>query len=372
MRLRSHSLQLLLLLLYISCPSSNAYVVSGESWPNSGALMSVHISGNSSSGVTWDQAFSEAAALWTDSSSFIFNIQRVQSHPCAGYLPLQFPEDGLNGTAFHTDACGDPFGSGVLAITLTRYSGDSLIEADIVFKQDKPWDVYNGPSGFRFDNDFRRVAAHELGHALGLSHEEVQVSLMAPLIADIEAPTQDDLSGVALLYGDPTAQILLNLEEPVADKPVSGVSNIRGWALATHGVERVELYIDARLVATLPYGGSRQDVADSFPLFPSSDSSGFSMTLAWGLLSPGAHTVTIRVYDILGDFAEQSNAITVASFANPFIQDSRQIQIGGSLEVLDANSFRLPGVSADGQTYDITLQWRTESQKFEIITITPR
>lgn len=371
MRITAKYLQLTLLLFCVNSASIRAYNVMGESWPVNNAVISAFIVGGSQSGTSWNQAFREAATLWTEASNFSFNVLGVYSHPCAGYLSFEFPEDGLkSGVAFHNEACGEPFGQGVLAITLIQLEGNSITETDIVFNQNVLWDVYTGPA--RLQVDFRRVAAHELGHVIGLSHESSAESLMKAFIDNIEAPTQDDLTGVAVLYGDSVAQILVNLEEPAANSSVSGVSNIRGWALATHGVDRVELYIDAALVANIPYGGSRRDVGNSFPEFLNSADSGFSMAFAWGLLEPGEHTVKVRAYDPMGGFEEQTSVFNVAAFANPFIGDPTRMQVGGNLQVVDSNSLRIVNMSADEQVYDVTLSWRTESQKFEIIAITPK
>ena len=56
------------------------------------------------------------------------------------------------------------------------------------------------------------------------------------------------------------AELIINLEEPVDGGTSSGVSNIRGWAVASDGIERIEVYFDGVFGFELPYGGRREDV----------------------------------------------------------------------------------------------------------------
>ncbi|MCB1844878.1 MAG: hypothetical protein KDI09_18080, partial [Halioglobus sp.] len=57
----------------------------------------------------------------------------------------------------------------------------------------------------------------------------------------------------------------LSLEEPVDGAVHSGIGNIRGWAIAEDGIERVVILIDDVKTMEIPFGGERQDVADAFP-----------------------------------------------------------------------------------------------------------
>src|SRR5262249_18741716 len=75
------------------------------------------------------------------------------------------------------------------------------------FNSKYTWSVYDGPyatganSGFQ---DFKRVALHELGHAIGLGHEDSVPSIMSTFVTNgstIITPQPDDIAGVNTLYG---------------------------------------------------------------------------------------------------------------------------------------------------------------------------
>jgi hypothetical protein len=116
----------------------------------------------------------------------------------------------LNGVDFTEDVCGTEFGEQVLAVTLISTQKQLLgppkiIEADIVVNQGVPLDIFDGnlqQFGARFDGiDFRRIALHELGHALGLDHELSASAVMAATVSNLDRLTEDDIAGVNTLYG---------------------------------------------------------------------------------------------------------------------------------------------------------------------------
>ena len=196
-KLTSHKLCTLLYLLFFAAaitPDTGAYELEGYSWPTPSATFYVDIPGGDG---LWNDAFETAMYQWSEGTVFQYYIIRdTYSDPC------QENDEG-NGVKFAASDCGDAWGQSTLAVTHIWYIGDTIIETDIVFNANRNWDVYSGPWSYSA-NDFRRIAIHELGHALGLDHEDSGVnSIMASYAGDIYLPQEDDIEGVAAIYGEP-------------------------------------------------------------------------------------------------------------------------------------------------------------------------
>lgn len=169
-----------------------AFTLQGVSWPNSNAHYNL-LSSNS----TFDSAFIEAMNKWNGQSNFDFSFSASGYDDPCGSNP-----DGTNSHRFSTNNCGDGWNSSTLAITTTWFtnSGD-IIDTDIVFNSGNfSWSVYDGPIGASID--FRRVAVHELGHALGLGHSSSSAAIMQPTVTNtIIDPQADDINGMRSIYG---------------------------------------------------------------------------------------------------------------------------------------------------------------------------
>lgn len=173
-----------------------AFQLSGLKWSQPSTTFYVDIPG--ADGI-WNQAFETAMKAWSFGTRFRFDIVRgVYEDPCDA-------SEGRNGVGFEATNCGIAFGSATLAVTTSWFNPatSQLIQTDIVFDSNKPWDVYSGPWRISV-SDFRRVAVHELGHALGLNHEDSGVpAIMQSIAGDDEIPQADDIDGVIAIYGPP-------------------------------------------------------------------------------------------------------------------------------------------------------------------------
>jgi Matrixin len=107
---------------------------------------------------------------------------------------------------FDTKVFGTKFGTGVLAVTLLADRNGNFEETDTVFNSAIAWDSYRGPLTPPV-YDFHRVAIHEFGHTLGLDHpdqaqpKQFVNAIMNSTVSDLDTVAQDDINGVAAIYG---------------------------------------------------------------------------------------------------------------------------------------------------------------------------
>ena len=104
-----------------------------------------------------------------------------------GSIPVgASPGDGLNVVAWGS------LGPGVGAIASPMYFDGTMEEADIELNSDLDWS-----DAVVFEN----VLLHELGHAIGMVHEDDAPAVMASAALGTTDLTADDIAGIAALYG---------------------------------------------------------------------------------------------------------------------------------------------------------------------------
>lgn len=204
-------------LVALSLMQSSAFELSslGTKWPGARAEIHTGIPGVSPSGIPWAEAFRDAAQEWSDSTAFEFISLPGYRNPCAGYHASGNPNfvsgvgDDFNGADFASTVCGDEFNNGTLAVTITSselniLGSANMVEVDIIFNGNLNFDVYDGPlrpgAPATREYDFRRVALHELGHALGLGHEDSVPAIMASRVGNLFRLQDDDIAGANTLY----------------------------------------------------------------------------------------------------------------------------------------------------------------------------
>ena len=237
----------IIILLFSLCGEAYAYCVmscsscgcqqSGTGWQ--GATATFQSKGFSGSDSTFDDAFVEALNNWNNLSNFSYSSTDSSADPCNDRDSPNLG-DGIPSWKFDSTNCGSAFGSTVLAITMTvaesfTPSINNIIDADIVFNTAFSWDVHNGSGS---NSDFRRVATHELGHALGLDHEDDVPSILNTNISHtIEVPQPDDIDGLIALYGgssttlDPPTGFTASADGSTLSLSWNAVSGAEGYYL---------------------------------------------------------------------------------------------------------------------------------------------
>lgn len=175
---------------------------------------------------------------------------------------------------------------------------------------------------------------------------------------------------VTLMTLTPSASgpvFVLSLEEPIRDKVHGGIGNLRGWAVAEDGIDRIEMWLNGAFLFEMPYGADRTDVATAYPNVAGAQQSGYSMAFGYSNLGAGTHTMTARAYNNVGDILEASATFTVVELHKPFIPASDEVSVDDASCSLGDDEISLRDVSIDGRVYDLLLKWRTAEQGFEII-----
>ena len=166
-----------------------------------------------------------------------------------------------------------------------------------------------------------------------------------------------------------TSVLEVSLEEPVQGQVHTGVGNLRGWAVASEGITKIEILIDEVLAFEAPYGGSRGDVGGAFPDVAGSRESGFSLAYNYSGLAAGPHTVTAVAYNARGETKESSASFEVVRFDSPFIADPNAVRLGNASCTVTSDEISVVDARVDGTLVDLLLKWRTAEQGFEIVEI---
>ena len=164
--------------------------------------------------------------------------------------------------------------------------------------------------------------------------------------------------------------ILIKLEEPTDGGLSSGVGNIRGWAIASVGVRRVELFIDGQYSAELPYGGERADIEIAHPNVSGSINSGFGQIFNYGLLGAGEHIFTVRAHMNDGQISEDTATFTVVALPKAFYPDDERPNFSNSSVAIDQQSGKLSVYDvylSSGEKMNFELMWSTPAQNFAMI-----
>lgn len=240
--------------------------------------------------------------------------------------------DGRNVIIFRNTSNGSAFAS-----TYCWANGSGLVDCDIVF-WDEAATFVTGTSGCSRAAYIEDIAAHELGHALGLGHSKVTEATMYPSYPwcsqELRTLDADDIAGVQALYGK-TATVSKNTAPTVSiSSPSDGASFASDTAISFKGsASDTE---DGNLTAVLTWTSSLDGKIGTGGSFSR-------------ILSQGTHVVTASVTDSGGLSGSRQVTIAVTAPAT---------SLTGSGVRLTARGYKVKGQ----QTADLAWSGATSSR----------
>jgi hypothetical protein len=173
-----------------------AYLLSGPKWNTASVSYYINNTNLDLPGSAVDAAVRAGADAWFQqtTANFSFSYAGPSALTTNGM-------DNLNVVMFRNSSSGS-----AIATTYYWYSGNTMIDADIVF-WDGAFRFFSGTSGCTGGSAFyiEDIAAHEFGHALGLGHSASTAATMYPSVSSCNQSNRmldaDDISGVVALYG---------------------------------------------------------------------------------------------------------------------------------------------------------------------------
>ncbi len=321
-------MKFIVLLLALAClgiHSLSGFTLEGEAWTaNRTVVMQLSLGAAKTltdGSTSFNQSAQDALNIW--------NPYLAHMRFAAILFSPVVPESGddENSVFFAADVFGDSFGSKALAVTLLSFRGDVLEESDTVFNTAYTWDSYRGVLD-PISVDFRRVAIHEFGHALGLDHPDQDgqqvAAIMNSRISDIETVTPDDIAGAQAIYGtgppylfSPDGPVLKNLSTrgfiSTGDNIMIGGFIVQGTEPATVILRAIGPSLAAQGLAPLlddpqitVYDANQRQVATNDDWFTSPDAETIASfhldppnsreSAVYLTLQPGAYTALVQSF----------------------------------------------------------------------------
>lgn len=171
-------------------PDSAAFVLDGRRWDHTDLTFSFRELSGDLSESELRGAIRQALALWEEVT--VLRFREVDAGQNADIVIRFVSRD-------HGDFDGFDGPGGTLAHAFFPPPNSGALAGDAHFDDDESWSIDLPASG----TDLVTVAAHELGHSLGLAHSQFRSALMFPFY---DGPNrrlgQDDIDGITQLYGE--------------------------------------------------------------------------------------------------------------------------------------------------------------------------
>jgi hypothetical protein len=318
-------------------PAMNAYTTYGK-WGTLFVSFYVNPANADVSNSAAISALQGGMETWNTQSgtSFRFGYAGQVSAATTGY-------DGKNVILFRSDSNGS-----TIASTYAWSSGGVLVDSDIVF-WDGGFKFFTGSGGCSSGAYIEDIAAHELGHAMGLLHSSSTDATMyarySTCSQQMRTLSADDVAGARMLYSGgagvldtpPTVRILA---------PASGASVTEGTAVTFSGAATDTT--DGDISGRLSWRSSTAGAIGTGATFSRA-------------LPAGSHTITATVTDSIGYTTNTAITLSVLAASTNTAPTVTIISPTNGATVSEGASVTFSGSANDKEDGNLTtrLAWRS-------------
>jgi hypothetical protein len=296
---------------------ARAFNLSGQRWANGQVVMQLQLGPVNrpllDGATSWDAVAEDALASWNS------NLSSVQFSAVRNSTAAIARGNRLNNVFWSSTVYGDAWDTRTLGITLSTYDPRTsrYSETDVIFNSTVQWDSYRGPlrtasPGVNL-NEFRRVALHEFGHALGLNHPDdvgqTVTAIMNARSSNVDALTPDDIAGARAIYDNPNnpPATLLSMQGSVGFSTSGSnltlrVARIQNDGDATSGTLRLELWaMPQHFDNGLPVGSRNMGIyAFPNPLAPAASLTDVNVSTTYTSPPNGSYYVVLLLTEFTG------------------------------------------------------------------------
>lgn len=177
------------------------------------------------------------------------------------------------------------------------------------------------------------------------------------LIATSTTSTNSTLSSTTSSTSSTTTSTTLvirivgNLDQPAGGSSFYDSFSVSGWAMASTGVNAIDVLVDDVVLGRANYGQSRPDICGAVPGYPNCGNSGYQYSLNPAGLSLGSHRLQVRVTAVGGVSAlHPSTPITFNKVVQPTTSTTSTTSTSSTIRVTTTT---LGGNPTAGQIYQI-------------------